>query len=46
MNSITDVGGIRVGQYHRRDPDAELGAGWARGVTVVIAPPGTVGAVD
>jgi L-aminopeptidase/D-esterase-like protein len=46
MNSITDVGGIRVGHYHRRDPDAELGVGWARGVTVVVAPPGTVGAVD
>ncbi|MGB8387000.1 P1 family peptidase [Mycobacterium sp.] len=46
MNSITDVGGIRVGQYHRLDPDASLGAGWACGVTVVLTPPGTVGAVD
>jgi L-aminopeptidase/D-esterase-like protein len=46
MKSITDVGGIRVGHYHRLDPDAQLGAGWARGVTVVVAPPGTVGAVD
>ena len=46
MNSITDVGGILVGHYQRLDPDAALGAGWARGVTVVVAPPGTVGAVD
>jgi L-aminopeptidase/D-esterase-like protein len=46
MNSITDVGGIRIGHYHRRDPDAAPGAGWASGVTVVVAPPGTVGAVD
>lgn len=46
MNSITDVGGIRVGHHHRLDPDASLGAGWACGVTVVLTPPGTVGAVD
>ncbi|MCV7099385.1 P1 family peptidase, partial [Mycobacterium palustre] len=46
MNSITDVGGIRVGHHHLLDPDASLGAGWARGVTVVLAPPGTVGGVD
>jgi L-aminopeptidase/D-esterase-like protein len=46
VNSITDVGGIRVGQYQRLDPDASLGAGWACGVTVVLTPPGTVGAVD
>src|SRR4051794_30476487 len=46
MNSITDVGGIRVGHHHRLDPDASLGAGWASGVTVVLPPPGTVGAVD
>jgi L-aminopeptidase/D-esterase-like protein len=46
MNSLTDVGGIRVGQYQRLDPDASLGAGWASGVTVVLTPPGTVGAVD
>ncbi len=46
MNAITDVAGILVGHHHRLDPDAELGAGWARGVTVVVAPPGTVGAVD
>jgi L-aminopeptidase/D-esterase-like protein len=46
VNSITDVGGIRVGHYQRLDPDASLGAGWARGVTVVLTPPGTVGAVD
>ncbi|KZS70600.1 hypothetical protein A4G29_05885 [Mycobacterium kansasii] len=46
MNAITDVGGIRVGHYQRLDPDASLGAGWACGVTVVLPPPGTVGAVD
>jgi L-aminopeptidase/D-esterase-like protein len=46
MNSITDVGGILVGHYHRLDPDATRGSGWARGVTVVVTPPGTVGAVD
>jgi L-aminopeptidase/D-esterase-like protein len=46
MNSITDVGGVRVGHYQRLDPDASLGAGWACGTTVVLTPPGTVGAVD
>ncbi len=46
MSSITDVGGILVGHHHRLDSDATLGAGWACGVTVVMAPPGTVGAVD
>ncbi|OBG47180.1 hypothetical protein A5672_07215 [Mycobacterium alsense] len=46
MNSITDIGGIRVGHCHKLDPDASLGAGWASGVTVVLTPPGTVGAVD
>ncbi|GAB1812335.1 P1 family peptidase [Mycobacterium sp. MUNTM1] len=46
MNAITDVGGIRVGHYQRLDPEASLGAGWACGVTVVLTPPGTVGAVD
>lgn len=46
MNAITDVGGIRVGHHQRLDSDAALGAGWASGVTVVLAPPGTVGAVD
>jgi L-aminopeptidase/D-esterase-like protein len=46
MNAITDVGGIRVGHYQRLDPDASMGAGWACGVTVVLTPPGTVGAVD
>lgn len=46
MNAITDVGGIRVGHHHRLDPDASLGGGWACGVTVVLPPPGTVGAVD
>jgi L-aminopeptidase/D-esterase-like protein len=44
--SITDVGGIRVGQHHRLDQDVELGSGWATGTTVVLTPPGTVGAVD
>ena len=46
MNSISDVGGILVGHYHRLDPDATMGSGWARGVTVVLTPPGTVAAVD
>lgn len=46
MNSITDVGGIRVGHHHLLDADAALGSGWACGVTVVLPPPGTVGAVD
>ncbi|WIM89657.1 P1 family peptidase [Candidatus Mycobacterium wuenschmannii] len=46
MNTITDVAGILVGQHHRLDPDASMGAGWASGVTVVLTPPGTVGAVD
>ena len=46
MNSISDVAGILVGQYHRLDPEATMGSGWARGVSVVLTPPGTVGAVD
>lgn len=46
MGSITDVGGILVGHHHRIDPDVSLGSGWASGSTVVLAPPGTVGAVD
>ncbi|MCB0950090.1 MAG: P1 family peptidase [Mycobacterium sp.] len=45
-DAITDVGGIRVGHHHRIDPGAELGSGWATGTTVVLTPPGTVGAVD
>jgi L-aminopeptidase/D-esterase-like protein len=40
------VAGIRVGQHHRLDPDVTLGSGWASGTTVVLTPPGTVGAVD
>jgi L-aminopeptidase/D-esterase-like protein len=44
--SITDVGGIRVGHHHRLDPDVALGSGWATGTTVVLTPPGTIGAVD
>ena len=46
MNAITDVGGIRVGQHERIDADVALGSGWASGTTVVLTPPGTVGAVD
>lgn len=46
MNAITDVAGITVGHHDRLDPDATKGAGWATGVTVVLTPPGTVGAVD
>ncbi|MCV7056820.1 P1 family peptidase [Mycolicibacterium gilvum] len=44
--SITDVGGIRVGHHHAIDADPTLGSGWATGTTVVLTPPGTVGAVD
>jgi L-aminopeptidase/D-esterase-like protein len=44
--AITDVAGILVGNHHRLDPDATLGAGWACGTTVVLTPPGTTGAVD
>ncbi|WP_029117709.1 P1 family peptidase [Mycobacterium sp. URHB0044] len=44
--SITDVSGILVGHHHRLDADATLGTGWASGTTVVLTPPGTVGAVD
>src|SRR5262249_61875299 len=46
MSSITDVGGIRVGRHERIDPDVTLGSGWASGTTVVLTPPGTVGAYD
>jgi L-aminopeptidase/D-esterase-like protein len=46
LNAITDVAGILVGQHQRLDPDAAVGEGWASGVTVVLTPPGTVGAVD
>jgi len=46
MGSITDVAGIRVGHHGRLDPDVTLGSGWATGTTVVLTPPGTVGAVD
>lgn len=38
--SITDVGGVAVGQAER------IGDGWLSGVTVVRPPAGTVGAVD
>jgi len=44
--SITDVDGILVGHHQKIDTDAQLGSGWATGTTVVLAPPGTVGAVD
>lgn len=37
---LTDVGGLRVGHAQR------VGEGWCTGVTVVVPPPGTVGAVD
>jgi L-aminopeptidase/D-esterase-like protein len=46
MSSITDVGGIRVGQHECLDADVTLGSGWASGTTVVLTPPGTTGAVD
>ena len=46
MGAITDVAGILVGHHHRIDPEVELGSGWAAGTTVVLTPPGTVGAVD
>lgn len=52
VGSITDVAGILVGHHHRRDADATVGSkdspgtGWACGTTVIVAPPGTVGAVD
>jgi L-aminopeptidase/D-esterase-like protein len=46
MSAITDVGGILVGQHERIDADATLGSGWVSGTTVVLTPPGTVGAVD
>jgi L-aminopeptidase/D-esterase-like protein len=38
--AVTDVPGLRVGHAQR------IGDGWLSGVTVVIPPPGTVGAVD
>lgn len=44
--AITDVAGILVGSHHRLDADATLGSGWACGTTVVLTPPGTVGAGD
>lgn len=52
LGAITDVVGIRVGHHDRCDPDATVGdkdspgTGWACGTTVIVAPPGTVGAVD
>ncbi len=52
IGSITDVAGVLVGHHHRCDDDATVGdatspgTGWACGTTVVVAPPGTVGAVD
>lgn len=44
--SITDVPGILVGHHSRLDDDATMGSGWATGTTVILTPPGTVGAVD
>jgi L-aminopeptidase/D-esterase-like protein len=46
LSAISDVAGILVGHHHRLDPDATMDTGWATGVTVVLTPPGTVGAVD
>jgi L-aminopeptidase/D-esterase-like protein len=52
FGAITDVSGVLVGHHHRVDSDATVaskdipGSGWACGTTVVLAPPGTVGAVD
>lgn len=39
-NDLTDVAGVAVGHHHRRS------RGWRTGTTVVLPPPGTVGAVD
>jgi L-aminopeptidase/D-esterase-like protein len=39
-NAVTDVAGLLVGHHHR------IGAGWATGVTVVVAPAGAVAGVD
>lgn len=39
-NDITDVAGVRVGQYQRK------GRGWLTGTTVILPPEGTVGSVD
>jgi putative pantetheine hydrolase len=39
-NDLTDVAGLLVGHHQRRTK------GWLTGTTVVVAPPGTVGAVD
>jgi len=38
--SLTDIAGLRVG-HAQRDGD-----GWLTGVTVILTPPGTLGAVD
>lgn len=45
-NAVTDVAGITVGHWHRLDPDAALGSGWAAGCTVVRARGGATAAVD
>lgn len=45
-NAITDVAGVRVGHWDRIDKDAELGAGWATGCTVVLTPGGAVASAD
>ncbi len=39
-DAITDIAGVLVGHATRAE------AGWLTGVTVVVAPPGTVGGVD
>jgi L-aminopeptidase/D-esterase-like protein len=44
--AITDVGGMAVGHHHRLDDDVTENSGWATGTTVVLPPPGTVGAAE
>lgn len=39
-NDITDIAGLRVGHHQRTS------RGWLTGTTVVLPPPGTIGAVD
>jgi L-aminopeptidase/D-esterase-like protein len=52
LGTLTDVAGIAVGHAQRVDDDVTVatpetpGSGWATGVTVVTAPPGSVAAVD
>lgn len=39
-NSLTDVGGVRVGHHQ------QIAEGWLTGTTVVLPPPGTVASAD